>query len=257
MPLMLLGHSRYLATLALAGLATTQALSLQALLEYLEHGIGLPEHTLVNLAATLLFASPLLWIVLGRVPWLVRNRPEFARTVAGWGWAAVAAAGFLLQIVWYQRLRPADTLGWSLVATALLAAAVALVLPRLYPELGARPCAALAGLLLAAWLTLALGTGFERPALGALGAVLQVVWLGLCAWAAIGTGYVRAFNLLTGLIGLRLLAIYFEVFGSLLDTGLGLIIGGVLTLLVGWLWRRKTADLAARLAPTASDGHVA
>lgn len=257
LPLVLLGRSRYLATLAIAGLVTTQTLSLHALLEHLDHRIGLRDTTLTNLAVTLIFASSLLWIVVGRVPWLVRNRPEFARTVTAWAWAAIVAAGFLLQMVWYQRILPGDTLGWSLAATALLVAAVVSVLPRLHPELGARPRASLATLLVAGWLTLALGAGFARPGISALGAVLQVLWLGLCAWAAIGAGYVRVFNLLTGLIALRLLAIYFEVFGSLLDTGLGLIIGGVLTLLVGWLWRRKTADLAARLAPTASDDHVA
>ena len=68
----------------------------------------------------------------------------------------------------------------------------------------------------------------------------------------------RAFNALTALIALRVLVIYFEVFGSLLSTGVGLITGGVLTLLVGWLWQRKTAALAARLRSAAeSGGHVA
>ena len=202
-------------------------------------------------------ALPLLAVVLGRVPWLVRHRPEYARTVTTLAWAAVLVGGFLLQLVWYQPIRPGDTLGWSLAATAVLAAALALALPRLYPDLGPRPRRALAALLGAGWLTLALGTAFARRDLDALGAILQVLWLGLCAWAAIGAGQVRAFNVLTGLIALRVLVIYLEVFGSLLDTGLGLIVGGLLTLLVGWLWRRKTGDLAARLAPAASDGHVA
>ena len=66
------------------------------------------------------------------------------------------------------------------------------------------------------------------------------------------------FNLLTALIALRVLGIYFEVFGSLLSTGVGLITGGLLTLLIGWLWRRKTGDLAVRLGPAPAGGeHVA
>jgi hypothetical protein len=41
---------------------------------------------------------------------------------------------------------------------------------------------------------------------------------------------------------------YFEVFGSMLSTGLGMITGGVLTLLLAWLWKRKSPELATRLA---------
>jgi hypothetical protein len=73
--------------------------------------------------------------------------------------------------------------------------------------------------------------------------VLQVVWLALFAWTSIQLGLVRDFNALTALIALRVLVIYFKVFGTLLSTGVGLIIGGLLTLLVGWLWRRKAGDL--------------
>ena len=48
-------------------------------------------------------------------------------------------------------------------------------------------------------------------------------------------------------IGLRILAIYFEVFGTLLDTGLGLIIGGLVTLALVWLWTRKRQQFAREL----------
>ena len=122
----------------------------------------------------------------------------------------------------------------------------------------ARPRRTLAAILAFAWLTLALGTAIPRANIAAVGAILQVVWLGLFAWASIQLGLVRAFNALTALIAVRVLVIYFEVFGSLLSTGVGLITGGVLTLLVGWLWQRKTAALAARLRSAAeSGGHVA
>ena len=100
--------------------------------------------------------------------------------------------------------------------------------------------------------------GVARPSADVVGAVLQVVWLALFAWTSIQLGLVRVFNALTALIALRVLVIYFEVFGSLLSTGVGLITGGLMTLLVGWLWRRKTADLAVRLGPAPRGGdHVA
>ena len=50
------------------------------------------------------------------------------------------------------------------------------------------------------------------------------------------------------MIGLRILAIYFEVFGTLLDTGLGLVSGGALTLALVWLWTRKRKQFARELA---------
>jgi len=55
----------------------------------------------------------------------------------------------------------------------------------------------------------------------------------------------RLLNLATAVIGVRILIVYFEVFGSLLGTGIGLVIGGVLTLTLVWLWIR----LRQRFAP--------
>jgi uncharacterized membrane protein len=43
------------------------------------------------------------------------------------------------------------------------------------------------------------------------------------------------------------LIVYFEVFGSLLDTGLGLVTGGLLTLLLIWFWARKRREFDREL----------
>jgi uncharacterized membrane protein len=250
LPLVLLGRSYALAALVAAGIALTHTVTIWPLIEILEPG--------GDLSAAILFASPLLYVVLARVPWLVRNRPELSRTVTALAWVAVLIGGVALQLVWYSKIDPDHTLGWSLGATAVIAAAVALALPRLYPGMDARPRRTLAAILAFAWLTLALGSAIPRASIPVVGAILQVVWLGLFAWASIQLGLVRAFNTLTALIAVRVLVIYFEVFGSLLSTGVGLITGGVLTLLVGWLWQRKTAALAARLRSAGeSGGHVA
>ncbi len=257
LPLVLLGRGRALAGLVVAGLATTHALALPPFAEYLVGRLGGSEALEGEVVTTLLFASLLLYIVLARVPWLVRNRPEFSRTLDAAAWIAVLAAGFALQFVWYVDVDSGDTLGWSLVTTGLLTAAMVLALPRLYRDLGPRPRHGLAAILGFAWLTLALGTAFPRQSMSVVGAVLQVAWLGLFAWTSVQLGLVRVFHQLTALIGVRVLGIYFEVFGSLLSTGVGLITGGALTLLVAWLWRRKTGDLAARLGPApGSSGDV-
>ena len=79
-----------------------------------------------------------------------------------------------------------------------------------------------------------------------MGALLQVAWLGLCAFVSYRARWLRLFNALTRLTGLRILIVYFEVFGSLLDTGVGLVIAGLLTLLSAWWWQRKLRVLVAR-----------
>src|SRR5262249_27600528 len=227
LPLVLLGRSHALAALATAGIAVTHALSVSPLIEFLNPGGGANR----DLSATILFASPLLYIPLARVPWLVRNAPAFSRTITVAAWIAVLIGGFLLQFVWYTDIASDHPLGWSLLATGVITAAVTLALPRVYPHLDARPRRGLTTVLAFAWLTLALGSAIPRPSADVVGAILQVVWLGLFAWTAIQVGLVRAFNALTALVALRVLAIYFEVFGSLLSTGVGLITGGALTLL--------------------------
>jgi hypothetical protein len=129
------------------------------------------------------------------------------------------------------------------VATAIVAARIG---PR---EPGAERArrgaqAALAAAFLAAFTPFVLPHG-EWPVAAALSFI--------AFWAAVGwAGYVtRRFNLLnlaTAMIGLRILIAYFEVFGSLLSTGVGLITGGLLTLALAWLWFRKSKDWKQRLA---------
>jgi uncharacterized membrane protein len=79
-------------------------------------------------------------------------------------------------------------------------------------------------------------------------ALAFIVVFGVVALAAHREGRSRLLHLATAAIGLRLLVIYFEVFGSLLDTGIGLVLGGLLTLLVTWFWARKRRDFDRQLS---------
>jgi len=257
LPLVLLGHSRYLAVLYVCGLATTHGLSLEALFEHVQRSARMSEGTERNLIAVAVFASPLLYVPLARVPWLVRNRPEYSRTLSALAWMVVLLTGFGLQFVWYESIDRGETLSWALALTLVLAVALAAALPRLYPDLPTPARRTASAILGFGWLTLALGTAFARSSADFVGAILQVVFIGLFAWCSLQLGRLRVFNALTAAIAVRVLVIYFEVFGSLLDTGVGLITGGALTLAIAWFWRRKTRDLAERLGPQARSPHVA
>src|SRR5262249_33278609 len=211
--------------LVVAGIAVTHAVSVWPLIEFLHPGGGANR----DLAAAVLFASPLLYLPLARIPWLLRNRPAFSRTLTVAAGVAVPLLASAFRFVWSDDVNRDQVLRWSLGAPAAVAAAVVLALPRLYPDMPLRARHGLAAIVVLAWLTLVVGAAFARATAPVVGAVLQVVWLGLFAWTSIQLGQVRAFNVLTALIALRVLAVYFEVFGSLLSTGVGLITGGALT----------------------------
>ncbi len=66
----------------------------------------------------------------------------------------------------------------------------------------------------------------------------------LIFWIALAkVAYLRKnkliFDIASFLITLRILIIYFEVFGTLLQTGIGLIIGGILTIFIMLLWQKQ------------------
>jgi uncharacterized membrane protein len=252
LPLLLLARSHFVAALALVGLVTTHGYAFEELFDVLGYVSWWGRTTDDDLAATLLFASPLLYAVLARVPWLVRERPHYSATVTAAAWAAIAIGGFALQFLWYDAVHDAPQLGAGLATTAVLAGGFVWALPRLYPQLSLRARQGIAALFALAWITLVLSSAFQREALDVVGALLQIVWLGGLSWTCLHAGRLRTFNLLTAAVALRILVVYFEVFHSLLSTGVGLITGGVLTLLMAWLWRRQTRRIGRSLAPLAA-----
>ena len=90
---------------------------------------------------------------------------------------------------------------------------------------------------------------------GDLDLVAALAFIGLwvlVAYTAHQAGLLTLLNLATAVIGIRILIVYFEVFGSLLGTGVGLVTGGMLTLGMVWLWVRKRREFARELKPEAS-----
>jgi hypothetical protein len=149
-------------------------------------------------------------------------------------------------MIWYDSIGHGETLHWALLVTLPIALGGSALLGRLLRDDHELPLSALQLVLPAAWLMLAISTAFERSSIAFVGALFQIAWLAGCAFVGYRARRVRLFNLLTRLLALRILIVYFEVFGSLLDTGMGLVLGGMLTLLGAWWWQRKLRLLTVR-----------
>ena len=75
------------------------------------------------------------------------------------------------------------------------------------------------------------------------GIVVFIGYWGLIARAALSSQMRGLFRFATSMIAIRIIVIYFEIFGSLLNTGVLLITGGALSLLVVRVWYRRGNDL--------------
>lgn len=82
--------------------------------------------------------------------------------------------------------------------------------------------------------------------------LLTLLILFLYAIHAGNSGYVNTFNLVTFLIGLRFVILYFQAMGGLAATGVGLILSGSLIMGMAWLWYRGRTVLGqwARRLPS-------
>ncbi|MGB0646972.1 MAG: DUF2157 domain-containing protein [Bradymonadia bacterium] len=84
-----------------------------------------------------------------------------------------------------------------------------------------------------------------------LGIIVFIGYWGLIARAALSSQMRGLFRFATSMVALRIIVIYFEVFGSLLNTGVLLITGGALSLLIVRVWHKRSKDLL----PSDSRGH--
>ncbi len=184
---------------------------------------------------------PLVCILVGRSRFVQGRRPALARVLSAIGWGEVVLCGLLGTFAFYADTAREDWTGayWAVAVSAVLTAWIALQPPT--DRLAGR--ALLVGCLLLVHIPLFVSVGD----LGPVAALTFVALWALVAWTAQRTGDASLFNLATAAIGIRILVAYFEAFGSLLDTGLGLVGGGLLTVALVWLWARKRKDFAREL----------
>lgn len=240
-PLLWLGQSRWLGALWCGGLTLTIGYAMEEVLRGV-HG----HRAEINVALTMgcVWLLALLTVTRGRV---AHKRPHLAAGLNTGASIQLLLAGFMSTVPWYDRMRPEDVLGVGIAVCGLATIIGYRLLPWLSPQMPQRARQGVAVMLGLTWLSFALATGFERWSHDAIGALFQLSLLCALAWTHIHLGRPRTFNFLTGLIALRILIMYFEIFGSMLDTGIGMISGGGLTLLMAWLWRRKSPELARQL----------
>jgi uncharacterized membrane protein len=246
-PLMLLAEGRFAATVWFVGLSTTHGFLVVEWFKWLDAGTGMAEHDLLNVAIVTTGIGPLLYLCVARMPWLRDNRPDTAATARAVGWLMVAAMAFVSSLVFYDDVGEHHNALLGLGILFLAYGAFASLLPRFEAPLSAPALLGMRVLLVGGPLLGLLAVVGERGSWPVLAAVFQVLWLGWMAWTALHAGYEGLFRLGVACVCLRLLGIYIEVFGSMLQTGLGLILGGVLTVVLTWFWLRKSRGLAAAL----------
>jgi uncharacterized membrane protein len=225
-PLMALGSSAFIALVWLAGLQSNFAAWMFWLSEP-----PLDADGWAIVGTTLL---PWLFLLLGDAAWLRRLRPNYAAMFATVGWAElVLCASIGTNALYENTRREAWNALWVGLAIAMLM--VAWQWARLRSvQGGGMTCALLAACSLLTYVPARVSPGD----CGLLAALLFIgLWL-LVAFAAHSARLYRILNLATAVIGVRIVVVYFEVFGSLLSTGFGLVTGGGLTLLLVWLWWR-------------------
>lgn len=157
-----------------------------------------------------------------------------------WGIAAVLFVGTpVANALWYNSPGVLQlgylTFPW---AALILAAAGAWYRPQATREVRLSTVALLLSCAVFSTLPLLVGDDSESTAVKIFGAAgFFVTWV-LAAAAAAYSHHKRWFDLASLVIAVRVVIVYFEVFGSLAMTGLGLIFSGIVILGIAFAWHR-------------------
>jgi uncharacterized membrane protein len=205
--------------------------------------LGDHHRELEGLVLTAILWPGLACIALGRAGWLDRSRPQFSRVASALGWAQLVLFAIAGTFTFYdQPTFREERWFWLGAALSALACAGLLATTPNTPSGRARR-----SLIVVAFVAAHLGAMIPHgdwPVAAAL--AFMALWWAV-AVAAHRAAQRALLHFATAMIGLRLIVIYFEVFGTLLDTGIALLIGGMLTLLLTWLWARQRRELDREL----------
>ncbi|MBL1319897.1 MAG: DUF2157 domain-containing protein [Methylophaga sp.] len=245
-PIVLLGRGKFLAVLWIVGISTTYAFNINAFEDILRTFVS-HRYLLDVLLGVLYVLSPFFFILLSRIPWLVKHRPVMAGELSRYSWLAIIIGGWFCHFLWYESINGSandiKSLQIFLAVTFFATAAMTAFIPKLYATRTKDTHLAMRVVLIATFIIGATALWHDRS-YPVIGAIINIAYMIVLAWAALKIHSIKLFNVMTALICIRLLFIYFEVFGSMLETGIGLVVGGVITLLVVWGWFKKADSLA-------------
>ncbi len=238
-PLLWMVRSGWSGGLWLAGLAITHGLLLEPAFEFVEGRLGRNTPGTNGAALALVAVAPFPYWLVSRWRGLGGEAGAVGRAFNAFAWCVLFALSLAGASLFYGPMDVDETAFPEVLPAILLWLVAAWTLPRWQTP---AERAATTGLRLVfalgaipALLALSIPHG-EWPVLSALG---QLALLACAAWVCHLLGSRGGFRLATAAIYLRLLVVYFEVFGSLLSTGLGLISGGALAMLFAWLWSKR------------------
>ena len=199
------------------------------------------DHATILVRASLGAAAVFGPLIVASLPTLQRRRPAFAALYERLGWGLFVLAASCGVHVWYVSMDPNDVReAW--VGARVVVVFVVLGLWRVQGLVsGAQadwllPARALIGLASA---VTGLGVLVPHAPIAMIGALGFVTVWALVAWCGYRAHMMQIVNLATAVIAARVFIAYIEVFGSMLATGAGLIVSGVLLLALAWLWVRK------------------
>ena len=236
-PALWLAEGAFAALVFLGAVAVTGAFSFDPLVDLLGHDHLARILVRAGLGSAAV-SGPLL---AASLPTLQRLRPAFAATYERLGWGLFVLAASCGVHAWYLSM-DTNAVREAWVGAPVVMVFVALSLWRVQGLVsGAQADWLLPARVLIGVASAITGLGVLVPhapvaMLGALGFV--TVWA-LVAWCGYQAHVMQMVNLATAVIAARIFVAYIEVFGSMLATGAGLIVSGVLLLALVWLWVRK------------------
>jgi uncharacterized membrane protein len=232
-----LAEGAFAALVFLGALVVTGAFSFDPLVDWLGHD----RHAKIFVSASLGSAAIFGPLLVASLPTLQRWRPAFATLYERLGWGLFVLAASCGVHVWYLSMNTNDVReAW--VGARVVLVFVALGLWRVQGLVsGAQADWLLSARVLIGLAAAVTGFGVLVPhahvaIVGALSFV--TVWV-LVAWCGYQAHAMQIVNLATAVIAARVFVAYIEVFGSMLATGAGLIVSGVLLLALAWVWVRK------------------
>lgn len=167
----------------------------------------------------------------GSIPWVRKNRPVWSSVFIGTGLFLLAVTASSVTFLWYDNGRANDMYpGYTLpvFALGLIGIAVHAAWFKFYRGQAEFKF----GAIFSAVSLIVMMLPFALPGVesGILSAVVFIAYWVFIGWTAQQMGWPRLISLAIALIAVRIFAVYVEVFGTLFDTGVGLIIGGAVML---------------------------